>query len=162
MSVKKMRQKGAAKQSGESPSIPKMEVARFLQQVGQRAWTDAEKELDNIRQKSDGEQWSRGYVKALEGLLLTFRTNDDKYIYLPRVLATATGEAVNALRIEFEQFSANDIHGEYDRGYFKALQDFLSSSPDQDQLQVPMPSPTEKPSQEPTKQAMSTAALDEE
>src|SRR2546428_12613072 len=79
MSARKTKQKDADRQS---PTIPKLEVNKFLQQVEQRAWTDAEKELDNIRQKSDGGQWSRGYVKALEGLLLTFRGNDDKFIYL--------------------------------------------------------------------------------
>src|SRR2546426_2332626 len=87
MSPRKTKQKDADRQS---PTIPKLEVNKFLQQVEQRAWTDAEKELDNIRQKSDGGQWSRGYVKALEGLLLTFRGNDDKFIYLPRIMMAST------------------------------------------------------------------------
>ncbi len=126
MSVRKTRQKGADKRS---PTIPKLEVNKFLQQVEERAWTDAEKELDSIRQKSDGGQWSRGYVKALEGLLLTFRGNDDKYIYLPRILGISPPEVVADLKNEFGQFSASDIHGDYDRGFFKALEDYLSLVP---------------------------------
>src|SRR5438309_8415375 len=70
--------------------IPQIPVNKFLEHVEARAWTDAEKELDIIRQKSDNSQWSRGYVKALEGLMLTYRTNDDKYIFLPKVLASRT------------------------------------------------------------------------
>src|SRR2546425_712520 len=111
MSARKTKQKDADRQS---PTIPKLEVNKFLQQVEQRAWTDAEKELDNIRQKSDGGQWSRGYVKALEGLLLTFRGNDDKFIYLPRIMMASTPEILTELRNEFAQFSASDIDVDYD------------------------------------------------
>ncbi len=91
-----------------------------------RAWTDAEKELDAIRQKAENALWHKGYVKALEGLLLTYRTNDDKYIYLPRMLGTRGEESINQLRKEFGEFAANEIHGEYDRGYFKALEDYVT------------------------------------
>jgi len=82
--------------------------------------------LDGIRQKAENAPWYKGYVKALEGLLLTYRTNDDKYIYLPRVLATRGEESINQLRKEFGEFAANEIHGEYDRGYFKALEDYVT------------------------------------
>ncbi len=91
-----------------------------------RAWTDAEKELDGIRQKAENALWYKGYVKALEGLLLTYRTNDDKYIYLPKILATRGEESINQLRKEFGEFATNEIHGEYDRGYFKALEDYVT------------------------------------
>jgi hypothetical protein len=59
-------------------------------------------------------------------LLLTYRTNDDKYIYLPRMLGTRGEESINQLRKEFGEFAANEIHGEYDRGYFKALEDYVT------------------------------------
>jgi len=101
-------------------------VNRFFQNVEERAWTDAEKELDGIRQKAENALWHKGYVKALEGLLLTYRTNDDKYIYLPKMLATGGDESINQLRKEFGEFAANEIHGEYDRGYFKALEDYVT------------------------------------
>ena len=91
-----------------------------------RAWTDAEKDLDGIRQKAENALWYKGYVKALEGLLLTYRTNDDKYIYLPKMLGTRGEESINQLRKEFGDFASNEIHGEYDRGYFKALEDYVS------------------------------------
>lgn len=91
-----------------------------------RAWTDAEKELDVIRQKAENAAWYKGYLKGLEGLLLTYRTNDDKYIFLPRALTNRTEESVNLLRKEFGEFASNEIHGEYDRGYFKALEDYVT------------------------------------
>jgi len=106
--------------------IQQTSINKYLQHVGQRAWTDAEKELDTIKQKSDSTQWSRGYVKALEGLMLSYRNDDDKYIYLPKTLANKTGPENEALRREFAEFAANEVHGEYDRGFFKALEDYLS------------------------------------
>ncbi|TMI43059.1 DNA repair and recombination protein RadA [Candidatus Bathyarchaeota archaeon] len=106
--------------------LPQVPVNKFLEQVEARAWTDAEKELDIIRQKSDNSQWSRGYVKALEGLMLTYRNNDDKYIFLPRVLANRTEDTISNLKKEFSEFAANELHGDYDRGYFKALDDYFT------------------------------------
>ncbi|HZD12741.1 MAG TPA: hypothetical protein VE177_04390 [Candidatus Binatus sp.] len=130
MSAKKTRQKSGDKTLTNGPStVPKLEVSRFLEHVSLRAWTDAEKELDVVRQKSDAGQWSRGYVKALEGLLLTFRSNDDKYSYLPKILSNPTLELITNLKNEFSQFSTSEVHGDYDRGYFKALEDFLSLAP---------------------------------
>lgn len=110
-----------------SPSIPRESVDRFFQDVESRAWTDAEKELDNIRQNSENTSWTKGYVKALEGLMLSFRSNDDKYIFLPKVLANRSEESIHGLKKEFGEFASNELHGEYDRGYFKALEEYLSS-----------------------------------
>ena len=118
-----------------------------------RAWTDAEKELDVIRQKAENALWYKGYVKALEGLLLTFRTNDDKYIYLPRMLGTRGEESINQLRKEFGEFAANEIHGEYDRGYFKALEDYVAllSSMKNPSADIPATSPSAEEKKEPSK-----------
>jgi hypothetical protein len=124
MSRKKTRLNGV--DSGGPKVIPQIPVNKFLEHVEARAWTDAEKELDVIRQKSDNSQWARGYVKALEGLMLTYRNNDDKYIFLPRVLASRTEDTISNLKKEFSEFASNELHGEYDRVYFKALDDYFT------------------------------------
>lgn len=107
-------------------SVPEDTMNRFFQNVEMRAWTDAEKELDTVRQKAQNTAWYKGYVKALEGLLLTYRSNDDKYIYLPRALANRSEDNIKQLQKEFGEFASNEIHGEYDRGYFKALADYVT------------------------------------
>ena len=61
--------------------------------------------------------------------MLTYRNNDDKYIYIPKALSTRTEETVNSLRKEFTEFVSNELHGEYDRGFFKALEDYLAMLP---------------------------------
>ena len=139
MSRKKTRSNDAA--SGGLKVIPQIQVNKFLEHVEARAWTDAEKELDVIRQKSDDSQWSRGYVKALEGLMLTYRTNDDKYIFLPKVLASRTEDTVSNLKKEFSEFASNELHGEYDRGYFKALDDYFTLLGNMKNQQTPPATP---------------------
>ncbi len=128
--------------------LPEDVVNRFFQNVETRAWTDAEKELDLIREKAQNTAWYKGYVKALEGLLWTYKSNDDKYIYLPRVLSNRTEESINQLRKDFGEFASNEIHGEYDRGYFKALEDYvalLSTLKEQPALgEVNSPEPVQK------------------
>ena len=57
---------------------------------------------------------------------MTYRNNDDKYIYLPKMLGTHGEESINQLRKDFGEFASNEIHGEYDRGYFKALEDYVN------------------------------------
>ncbi len=127
-----------------SLSIPRESVDRFFQDVESRAWTDAEKELDNIRQNSENTSWTKGYVKALEGLMLSFRSNDDKYIFLPKVLANRSEESIHGLKTEFGEFASNELHGEYDRGYFKALEEYLSSLTVQKPILVVKEAPEEK------------------
>jgi hypothetical protein len=131
----------------ERSDIPKEAVNRFFQNVETRAWTEAEKELDIVRQKIVNTPWCKGYVKALEGLMLTYKTNDDKYIYLPRALSNRSEESINQLRKQFEEFATSEIHGEYDRGYFKALEEYvsmLSTSKTNPQASPVEPSPNEK------------------
>ena len=155
MSQKKTKSNDADR--GEPNMIPQIPVNKFLEHVEARAWTDAEKELDVIRQKSDSSQWSRGYVKALEGLMLSFRNSDDKYIFLPRVLANRPEDAINNLKKEFSEFAANELHGEYDRGYFKALDDYFGLLATMKNPRTPGPSP-------PTEQAtldQSTTSTDQ-
>jgi len=143
MSTRKTRQKNASSQSDEEQSLPRQEVERFFREIGERAWTDAEKELDSIRQESNGTDWSRGYVKALEGILLTFRSGDDKYIFLPRALQNSSSENLESLKREFAEFSKSTMHGFYDRGFFRALEDYLSLSPGNGtQLTLPAVPPT--------------------
>jgi len=100
-------------------------VEKYFILIGERRISEAERELQAIREKSDSSQWEKGYVKALEGLLLTQKSTSDKYIYLARV--NLNGESAKNLKMEFTQHASNELHGEYDRGYFKALLDYVDT-----------------------------------
>ena len=98
-------------------------VEKYVILIGQRRISEAERELQTIREKSDNSQWEKGYMKALEGLLLTQKSTSDKYSYLARV--NLNEESAKKLKMEFTQHASNELHGEYDRGFFKALSDYV-------------------------------------
>ncbi len=64
-----------------------------------------------------------GYLKALEGLLLTIKSNDDKYLYFSKT--SFNPNALKTLRKEFKEHVESSLHSDYDRGYFSALLDYL-------------------------------------
>ena len=89
----------------------------------ERRISDAEKELDAIRTNIPATESAKGYLKALEGLLLTAKSTDDKYLYLSKIEMQAI--SLKTLRKEFEQHNANALHSDYDRGYFQAVESYL-------------------------------------
>jgi len=103
--------------------IDQAAVEKCFKLIGERRISEAERELQTIREKSYNSQWEKGYMKALEGLLLTQKSTSDKYIYLTRV--NMNEESGKKLKMEFTEHASNELHGEYDRGYFKALSDYV-------------------------------------
>jgi hypothetical protein len=70
-----------------------------------------------------GSEIGRGYLKGLEGLLLTVKSNDDKYLYLAKM--EMTEKKLRTLRKEFADHRKNTLHTDYDRGYFQALESYM-------------------------------------
>ena len=69
-----------------------------------------------------GTEAGKGYLKGLEGLLLTAKSNDDNYLYLSKI--EKTEKKLRALRREFTNHTKSNLHSEYDKGYFQALENF--------------------------------------
>ncbi len=102
---------------------PNIETNGFFEAVMARRIADAETELDSIRTMIPGTESGRGYLKGLEGLLLTAKANDDKYLYLSRI--EMTQKTLKTLKREFADHTKNALHSDYDRGYFQALEGFI-------------------------------------
>ena len=90
--------------------------------------------MDTARVVLPSNESAKGYLKALEGLLLTAKSNDDKYLYLSKI--ERTQKNLKTLRREFSQQARNGLHSDFDRGYFQALEAYIrvlerSSIPDQ-------------------------------
>jgi hypothetical protein len=99
------------------------QAEKFFQAVIDRRISDAEKELDSVRTSIPASEAASGYLKALEGLLLTAKSNDDKYLYLSKI--EKTPKKLKAIRKEFTNHSTNVLHADYDKGYFQALESFM-------------------------------------
>jgi hypothetical protein len=96
----------------------------YLQAIAERRLKDSEEAFEKIRGAFGSSQWDRGYVKALEGLLLTLKSNDTRYLYLQRMKLDDT--TLKKLKEEFKKQSTHELHADYDRGYFAALTDYAS------------------------------------
>lgn len=71
-------------------------------------------------------------------MLLTAKSNDDKYLYLSKIEMTPT--KLKTLRKDFAQHGTNPLHSDYDRGYFQALETYfkmLEREPTQEHAEAP-------------------------
>ncbi|MEM2104115.1 MAG: hypothetical protein QW717_04420 [Candidatus Bathyarchaeia archaeon] len=104
--------------------VPSALVTRFFQLILHRQFTEAERELEKLKQKMHKTEWNRGYFRALYGMLLVRRSADnDSYAFFKK-LDLNNKEALQACRREFLNHVKNKLHGEFDRGFFSAWADF--------------------------------------
>ncbi|HXY82309.1 MAG TPA: hypothetical protein VEH56_01210 [Candidatus Saccharimonadales bacterium] len=122
---------------------PEGALGKFYQAVLERRIADAEKELDSMRTTIPSTESSKGYLKACEGLILTAKTGQDKYLYLSKI--EKTPKQLKDLRKEFSSQAANSLHADYDRAYFKVLEEYAKFLEHGTPLQ-PKPTPEAKKS----------------
>ncbi|MBS7654959.1 hypothetical protein KEJ50_00415 [Candidatus Bathyarchaeota archaeon] len=99
------------------------EAQKFFQLILNKNFKEAEEQFEKIKMKIEKSPENFGYLKALEGIMLTLKSNDEK-LYLKRVESKDEKE-INKLKAEFSLHAKNELHGDYDKGYFKALLDYL-------------------------------------
>jgi hypothetical protein len=97
-------------------TLPESNIDKYLRLVVERKIADAEKEIEELRPKFSNTEWNRGYVKALEGLLLTRKANDDNYLFFAK--REFDKKSLKALAKEFANNAENPLYGDYDRGFF--------------------------------------------
>ena len=99
--------------------IPKALVKRYSQLLVNRQFTEAERELERLKQKMQKTEWNRGYFRALYGMYLSRKTNGDGYSLFSK-LDFSDKVALHAYRREFLAHVQNGLHGDFDKGYFSA------------------------------------------
>ena len=97
-------------------TLPESNIDKYLRLVVERKIADAEKEIEELRPKFSNTEWNRGYVKALEGLLLTRKANDDNYLFFAK--REFDKKSLKALAKEFANNAEDPLYGDYDRGFF--------------------------------------------
>ena len=99
-------------------------VTRFFQLLVSRQFTEAERELERLKQKMQKTEWNRGYFRALYGMFLSRKANGDSYAFFSKMdLDDKT--ALHSYRREFLDHVKNKLHGDFDRGYFSAWADCM-------------------------------------
>ncbi len=104
--------------------VPQALVTRYFQLVVGRQFTEAERELERVKQKMQKTEWNRGYFRALYGMLLSRRTTNDSYSFFSKIDLTDK-LAINNYRREFLDHTRNGLHGDFDRGFFSAWADCM-------------------------------------
>lgn len=98
-------------------------VVSFFDNLFERKFTDAEKLLENIKTgKFPDEDYQQGYINALEGLLLSVRSGDERDFY-NRI--NMTEKNPNVYIDEFKEFRKAPIRNQFDQGFFSAWMDVL-------------------------------------
>ncbi|MCD6242682.1 hypothetical protein J7K06_03215 [Candidatus Bathyarchaeota archaeon] len=105
-------------------TIPSAMVTRFFQLVTDKKFTEAERELQRLRQKLEKNEWNEGYFKALTGILLSAKSNNDQYSFMSKINLN-DGKILKQYRKEFLKQVDNRLREEYDRGFFSAWADYM-------------------------------------
>lgn len=108
--------------------IPKIYTTRFFQLVTTRQFAEAERILERVKQKMHVTERNRGYFQALYGMLLTQRSNNDRYAFLSGTDLT-NKKQLKHFRQEFQRHVESRLHAEYDRGFFEAWADYMKILP---------------------------------
>ena len=103
--------------------IPFAMIARFFQLVENRQFAEAERELERIRQKMENNEWNQGYLKALNGILLSTKMNNDNYSFLSKINPKDV-KTLKEYRKEFLKQVNNRLREDYDKGFFSAWADY--------------------------------------
>lgn len=88
-----------------------------------RRFTDAEKAMDVIKaRKFTDAEFKMGYINALEGLLLSVRSGDERDFYNRN---NFDEKSLKTHRDEFKEFRKTPIRTQFDSGYFAAWSDIM-------------------------------------
>jgi hypothetical protein len=99
-------------------------VTRFFQLLVNRQFTEAERELQRLKQRMQKTEWNRGYFRALYGMFLSRKANGDSYAFFSKMnLDDKT--ALHGYRKEFLDHVRSKLHGDFDRGFFSAWADCM-------------------------------------
>jgi hypothetical protein len=99
-------------------------VTRYFQLIVARQFTEAERELERVKQKMQKTEWNRGYFRALYGMYLSRKNASDDYAFFSKV-DFSDKVALNDYRKEFLAHMGNGLHADFDRGYFSAWADCM-------------------------------------
>jgi len=105
--------------------IPQALVTRFFQLLVNRQFTEAERELERLKQKIHKTEWNRGYFRALYGMLLARRSNNNGTSAFFSQLDFSDAAALHSYKREFLAHVKSRLHGDFDRGFFSAWADCM-------------------------------------
>jgi hypothetical protein len=80
--------------------------------------------LQRIKEKIERTEWNHGYYRALQGMLISKRNNDDQSTFFATI-DTSNKRALLNSRREFQEKVESRLYTDYDRGFFSAWSDYM-------------------------------------
>ena len=106
-------------------SISPAVVTRFFRRLMERRFAEAERVLEQLRKGTQKIDWDKGYLQALNGMLLAARASgDDRHLFLSNIKTSNKGE-LKKYRREFLKYAKSGLHADYDRGFFSAWAEYI-------------------------------------
>jgi hypothetical protein len=105
--------------------VPSALVSRYFQLLVSRQFTEADRELERIKQKMHKTEWNRGYFRALYGMMLARRSGNNGAQAFFSKLDLTDKAALHSCRREFLDHVRDRLHGDFDRGFFSAWADCM-------------------------------------
>jgi len=108
-------------------TVPLVFITRLFQLVSERKFAEAERTLERITarmEKSDEKEFNKGYLRALDGIILTSRSGSETDEFFGNLDLNDIG-ALKRYHKDFLQNAKSRFHADYDRGYFSALADYM-------------------------------------
>lgn len=101
----------------------KKDIISFFDNVEDRKFTDASRMLQSLKKKKFGDkEFVEGYMNALDGILLSARTGDERD-FLNR--APFDTKNMKEYKKKFSDLVKNGVHSPFDVGFFLAWSDFI-------------------------------------
>ncbi|RLG91951.1 MAG: hypothetical protein DRO36_02915 [Candidatus Hecatellales archaeon] len=105
--------------------ISKIFAKRFYELTLKRDFAEAERVLEKIREKASKSGWDKGYIFALEGMLLAYKNKDDDYLFINRLQPDK--QYLKKIKKDFEEKARNLLtNSDFDRGFFSAWVDLAN------------------------------------
>lgn len=104
-------------------SFPSTLVTSFFQLVNNRQFTEAQRQLQRLKEKIQRTEWNHGYYRALVGLYLAGKANGNNYTFLSS-LKTEDTEILERHKNDFLRHVHRRFHDDFDRGFFSAWSDY--------------------------------------
>lgn len=105
--------------------IPKIFAKRFYESTLKRDFAEAERTLEKIKEKASKSGWDKGYIFALEGMLLAYKNKDDNYLFINKLQPDK--EYLQKVKKDFEKKAKNiSISSDFDKGFFSAWLDLTN------------------------------------
>ena len=93
----------------------------YFELLDQRKLAATDRALNDIKQNVNSTQWQRGYVNALEGMLVALKSNYEECIVIHKI----NSRIARQTRKEFIKESRNELQAEFDKGFFSAWTDYI-------------------------------------